>query len=56
MRLLWTCILATGLFLVGLEVYDSQTTPGTTTTQGATVTALEDGMPMPTPTPPKKTQ
>ena len=53
MRLLWTCILATGLFLVGLEVYETQTAPGTTTTQTGTVTALEDGTPLPTPAPPK---
>ncbi len=53
MRLLWTCILATGLFLVGLEVYDNQTAPGSS--PGGSVTALEDGLPYPapTPTPPK---
>ncbi len=56
MRLLWTCILASGLFLVGLEVYESQTATTTTTAPG-TVTASEDGMPYPTPYPtPKPTK
>ncbi len=56
MRLLWSCVLATGLFLIGLEVYEgrwgAQTGTGTTaTTEAGTMTALEDGTPMPTPPP-----
>ncbi len=48
MRLLWTCILATGLFLVGLQVYDGRRA---TSAQGYTPTPAEDGLPYPTPYP-----
>ncbi len=54
MRLLWSCILVSGLFLVGLELYQGGQT---TTPQTGVVTALEDGSPCPTPYPtPKQTK
>jgi hypothetical protein len=55
MRLLWSCVLATGLILLGLEVYEGRRAQrsGATTTQAGEVSMLEDGsgLPAPTPTP-----
>ncbi len=61
MRLLWSCVLATGLFLIGLEVYEGRRAAGQTGTTATgmapgTVNALEDGGPVPTPYPSPKIQ
>ncbi len=50
MRLLWSCILTTGLFLIGVQVYESrQAVRGGQVINPA---PLEDGSPYPTPPPP----
>jgi hypothetical protein len=51
MRVVYAGLLLTGLVLVGASVYQS-----TTTGQGATPCAMEDGSPMPSPngTPPPR--
>ena len=58
MRLLWSCVLATGLLLVGLEVYEGrrgERNGGSLAAPEVTaVTALEDGTGAPTPPPPTK--
>ncbi len=52
MRFLWSCVLATGLLLVGLEIYEGRRADRTTTTDDAGyVTALEDGTGAPSPNP-----
>ncbi len=61
MRMLWSCVLATGLFLIGLEVYEGrraaeQTGTGTVATEVGTVNALEDGTGCPPPPPPPPTK
>lgn len=56
MRLLWSCVLAAGLFLVGLEVYEGTRTTATPTAPVGDVNILEDGTPMPPPPPPPPTK
>jgi hypothetical protein len=54
MRFLWSCVLATGLLLVGLEVYEGRRGDRTGVRSDSDyVTALEDGTmpPSPYPTP-----
>jgi hypothetical protein len=45
MRVVYAGLLLTGLILLGASIYDS----GTTTGQTYTVSAMEDGSPMPSP-------
>ncbi len=57
--MLWSCVLATGLFLIGLEVYEGRRAaeqPGTVATEVGTVNALEDGTGLPSPPPPPPTK